>query len=350
MPTTNFDTLIIGQGLAGSILAHQLITRGLRVMVIDNHHNGSSSNVAAGIINPITGPRLSCSDSFNPFYQYAKPYYAKLAYHIKTNVFHHIKQSRQIQNSTEIDYLEKRLADEKYPPYLSQDKHHQNSPFTDTSKPLLQINHTAIVDTKKLLNATKQWLMSLHSYQETKFDYTDLQFNVGSTDYPIAYHGISAKHIIFCEGYQAINNPWLQQLPFKLAKGEILTLDNPDSIKQMLSWGKWLVPHANTLKLGSNFVWDNVELTLNPQVKQELLDSLQQRINIETHLINHEVGIRPSTDKREPFIGPISTLQNAYCFNGFGSKGCLLIPHYASLLSEHLINQTPLPPNVTQCL
>jgi hypothetical protein len=40
----------------------------------------------------------------------------------------------------------------------------------------------------------------------------------------INWQDISAKKIIFCEGYHAIHNPWFNYLPFQLAKGEILTL------------------------------------------------------------------------------------------------------------------------------
>ncbi|MFT5168556.1 MAG: glycine oxidase, partial [Saprospiraceae bacterium] len=55
------DYLIIGQGLAGSLLAYQLLERGKTVQIIDNHHNGASSSIAAGIINPITGRRFAKS-------------------------------------------------------------------------------------------------------------------------------------------------------------------------------------------------------------------------------------------------------------------------------------------------
>jgi len=346
MSTTTFNYLIIGQGLAGSILAHQLITNGQRVMVIDNQHEGASSEVAAGIINPVTGSRLKHTDNFELLYQYAKSYYGKLEYHIKAPIFDTIEQYRQIQNDTEHHYLEKRLADKNYQIYLNASNNKPNSSFRDHSKPLLKINHTATVDTKILLSATQQWLMSLHSYRNSKIDYADLQFSGDS----IQYHDINATHLIFCEGYQAINNPWLKHLPFKLAKGEILTLDNSQKLQAMLSWGKWLVPNVDTLKLGSNFAWDDLDLTPSEQVKRDLLDNLYQHTKVEPQILNHDVGIRPSTKQRDPFVGPISQLENAYCFNGFGSKGCLLMPYYAALLSEHLLNQTSLPKNITQCL
>ena len=59
MPKTRIDTLIIGQGLAGSLLAWLLVRAGQRVCVIDDAHASSSSVVAAGLINPLAGMRFN---------------------------------------------------------------------------------------------------------------------------------------------------------------------------------------------------------------------------------------------------------------------------------------------------
>ena len=351
MATTKFDYLIIGQGLAGSILAHQLITQGQRVMVFDNDHIGSSSTVAAGIINPITGPRLSCAENFVERYEVAKAYYAKLEYHIKQNVFDEIKQLRQIQNDEQAHFLNKRLnsstqSNLNYKAFIKQSSNTQDSPFKQKDYPLINIRGTAIVDTKALLEATKVWLSSLYSYQKLAVHYENFNFDENS----VHYQEFSASKVIFCEGYQAINNPWLRHLPFKLAKGEILTLSNSAQLQTMLSWDKWLVPHHASLKLGSNFDWENLELAPSKSVKQSLIESMTKHTNLNANVIKHEVGIRPSTRQREPFIGALPSLNNAYCFNGFGSKGCLLIPDYAELFCNHLLQNKPLPTKVTQWL
>ena len=49
--------IIVGQGVAGTLLAYFLLKAGQNVIAIDNYHKGAASNVAAGIINPITGRR-----------------------------------------------------------------------------------------------------------------------------------------------------------------------------------------------------------------------------------------------------------------------------------------------------
>ena len=55
---THYNNLIIGQGLAGSLLAWHLLQADQSVMVIDNDNPCAASRVAAGLINPVTGKRL----------------------------------------------------------------------------------------------------------------------------------------------------------------------------------------------------------------------------------------------------------------------------------------------------
>jgi len=49
------DFLIVGQGIAGSVLALQLLKHNQRILVINNKKHNIASSVAAGVYNPITG-------------------------------------------------------------------------------------------------------------------------------------------------------------------------------------------------------------------------------------------------------------------------------------------------------
>ena len=65
-----YDYLIVGQGLAGTLVAWFLEQTGKTFIVIDKHDVSSSSNIAAGIMHPITGRRLVKSwraDDLIPF-------------------------------------------------------------------------------------------------------------------------------------------------------------------------------------------------------------------------------------------------------------------------------------------
>ena len=52
------DYIIVGLGIAGSLLSHKLISKGHSIVVFDDDNPNSASKVSSGIINPITGRRL----------------------------------------------------------------------------------------------------------------------------------------------------------------------------------------------------------------------------------------------------------------------------------------------------
>lgn len=313
-------------------------------MVIDNHHHASSSRVAAGIINPITGKKLIVSENFDAFYSSAVELYTGMGKEINAEVFQTIPQKRLIIDQAQFNLVQERLKQKEYQAYIAEDK----TENIETKFTPVKILQSAIVNTNLLLDNTKTWLQKGSSFMGTKIDYESISntkkyFNVGD---------IAARNIIFCEGYQAINNPWLKDLPFKLAKGEILTIAHQQkNLDGMLNWGKWLVPRNDRqAKLGSNFVWDDLSLEPTPSTQASLLESMHQHTTINGEVVKSEVGIRPSTLRREPFVGALSNFENAFCFNGFGSKGCLQIPYYADLLCDYLLEGKPLPSKVTKWL
>ena len=64
------DYLIVGQGLCGTMLSWFLHKEGRSFLVIDDGNEHSSSKVAAGIINPVTGRRYAYTwmiDEIMPF-------------------------------------------------------------------------------------------------------------------------------------------------------------------------------------------------------------------------------------------------------------------------------------------
>lgn len=351
MTATEYDYFIIGQGLAGSMLAFELIQRNKRVLVVDNNLYGSSSQVAAGLINPITGHRLNMNDGFVEFMSVAKRFYSSLENELGNSFITAVEQRRLIKNPGQADYFKKRCQQKDYQPFLS---HAESADFKSNEYGFASVKQTYIVDTKALLASIKAWLINQNAYLQYHLDYSELQnYNQHFSIESPSISKRQAKHIIFCEGFQAINNPWLKDLPFKLAKGEILTLDLNSPCSNMLSWGNWLVPlslDGKTAKLGSNYAWQDTDLSPSEIVKDKLIDSLEKTTNFKGRVLHHEVGIRPTTKLRKAFVGPLSNLSNAYCFNGFGSKGCLTIPKHVQLLSDHLLKKTPLEYEVTQCL
>ena len=57
--------IIVGHGLAGSMLAHTLLRRGVKVTVLDAKMAHSASQVSVGLINPFIGPKFNIPEDFS---------------------------------------------------------------------------------------------------------------------------------------------------------------------------------------------------------------------------------------------------------------------------------------------
>ena len=69
-----FDYIIVGQGIAGTVLAFQLRLKGKRVFVIDKHRDYTSSKIAPGTYNPMVLKRFTpcwkVEDQLTPLYDF----------------------------------------------------------------------------------------------------------------------------------------------------------------------------------------------------------------------------------------------------------------------------------------
>ncbi|MCX6952279.1 MAG: hypothetical protein NTV51_08960, partial [Verrucomicrobia bacterium] len=77
-PRPRADHLIVGQGLAGTLLAWEFERAGIAFAIADAGHAAASSRVAAGIINPITGRRLVPSWQIDRLMPVARTAYREL--------------------------------------------------------------------------------------------------------------------------------------------------------------------------------------------------------------------------------------------------------------------------------
>ena len=63
---------------------------------------------------------------------------------------------------------------------------------------------------------------------------------------------------------------------------------------------------------------------------------------LDVELVDHRAGVRPATRDRMPFVGLHPQQSHVGIFNGFGSKGSLMIPWHARQLANYLANQQSL--------
>ena len=86
--TKKFDYLIVGQGLAGSLLAWRLLQNKQNILLVDNEHRGCSSMAAAGLVNPVTGKRLVKATETEQWLVEAKSLFDTLSKYFKQTFYH----------------------------------------------------------------------------------------------------------------------------------------------------------------------------------------------------------------------------------------------------------------------
>ena len=333
------DVLIVGQGLAGSLLAWELSRRGLRVYLVDNGQY-NASRVAAGLINPVSGRRLVLQRNVAELLPAARACYDRLRSFFGNDFFVEKPMRKILSDSAQKQQAERRLRQADYAGYLqalASDGHELIAPFGT-----LHQLQTGYLRTEALLNALRTWLISCGCYRQAEFDCVDI-----CLEGDLRWHDLKPRHIVFCEGYMARTNPWFGSLPFQPAKGVILSCTSQTPLpSQILNYGHWVLPlTVDAFKTGATF--DPVNLNLDPEPASEevLLADLHTVVPdiAGIRVTRHQVGIRPATLDKEPLIGRHPRYSCFYIFNGFGAKGSLLIPWYAERFADFLQQRAPLP-------
>lgn len=334
----DLEFLIVGQGLAGSLLAWELLQRGCKILLLDPVQENASL-VAAGLINPITGMRFVKSDGVDTFLPVAQNCYSRLEAFFQQTFYIEKPMLRIFQSVQERQNAQKRLNDPDYQHYLEKTgMAGADVQFPNSCGTILQM-HTGYLLTRPLLTQLKDYFKSQNCYRVETLHYQDIQLKP-----MLRWRNVFPKRIIFCEGHLATQNPWFSWLPFQTVKGEILTFKSnlvlPDFI---LNYGNWLIPLADgQLKIGASFDRQTIN-TLPTEAAKESLIKQFTKLGLdfsEQALMQQQAGIRPCTRDKQPFIGKHPELP-LWIFNGFGAKGSLQIPWYSRHFAEILLhNQT----------
>ncbi|WP_324615343.1 NAD(P)/FAD-dependent oxidoreductase [Methylomonas albis] len=334
------DVLLIGQGLAGSLLAWELMQRQLRILVVDDGAE-NASQVAAGLINPVTGQRLVKQGGIETLLPAAVHAYQQLGMQFRQTFYMQIPMLKILRTANELSMAERRLAQPDYRDYLvglAPAPTGINAPYG-----VLQQRQTGYLRTEALLSQLRDFLSNKNCYRHNSLQYNDI-----SLEPALQWRGIYPRHIVFCEGYQAIANPWFRYLPFQLAKGEILGCESRQDIPQhILNYGHWLIPlEASRFKTGATFDTRQLDTLPTRQAQTALLESLRSVCPLQQapDIYQHRAGIRPATLDKQPFIGTHPRYPQLHIFNGFGAKGSVAIPWYAARFADYLQQQAGLPP------
>lgn len=341
------DYLIVGQGIAGTALSHTLLQQGKRVLVVDAPHPSTASRVAGGICNPITGRKLVKTWMADALFPFLKVFYQNLEKTLQTRFFYDRQVYRVFQSIEQQNQLLGKSAEKGWEHFFNTEVNNQPyTAFVDNSLDGWETKQGAWLDTVPLLNAYCTYLKNNHSYQEGVLAYEDIEM----TPSGVKWQGVEAKKLIFCQGMEGKHNPYFQDLPFRLVKGELLHIKIAHPyLENIITHGIFMLPLPNTQGeywVGSTYDWKDLTTTPTEKARDQLLTKLERWLKLPYQVLGQRAGVRPATADRRPLIGLNPKHPQIGFFNGFGTKGVSLSPYFAHHFAAHLEQGTALQPEV----
>jgi glycine/D-amino acid oxidase-like deaminating enzyme len=321
------DFIIVGQGLAGSILALELLKQNKTVLVIDNADLSQSSRVAAGIYNPIVFKRLTQSWMADKTLPAMFEFFEEAEKLFDTQLIHQTKIARVFASEQE-ETLWKKKAVNELSEFIAAEIHPAKNEYEFLKNDYGFVTEAGFVDVPNFLEHTKEHLVHNDSFLNGTFNYNEV---VNKED-EIQYQNFVCDRLIFCEGHLATQNPFFQNLKFKPAKGEVLTIYCEElKASSIINKDFFILPllEAHCFKVGATYNWLDLTDTTSDEAKNTLVEKINSVIPFPYKIINQQAGVRPATIDRRPFIGMHPTHKNIGAFNGFGTKAVMLAPYFA---------------------
>jgi len=333
--------LIIGQGLAGTALAWQFWSRGIPFFIVDADEPNTSSKLAAGLVTPITGLRLTLSWNITGLLPVALEFYHGIETRLGGTFYHQVPSVRLLRSEKEVAFWQKRQQTTEIAPWVDISA---PSPLVDPAVfhqefGGLQQRNSGWLDTASYLKASRAFFDHLGCWQKADLSENDLH----PTSEGVAWEDRIYQSAVFCRGWRQQQQsrffPWLE---FGSARGTIMDLEADIPESRIINRGCWMLPRGKGLwRTGSTYDFD-----LNRPLEEsaaELRQKLETLLKVPFHLSNPRSGVRPVLPGRQLALGRHPVHNSIAIFNGLGSKGVLRAPYYSGVLADHLLDGKPLP-------
>ena len=318
---------IVGGGLAGCSLGWYLKNKGYDFKIIDPCEEVTSTLIAAGIINPITGPSLTKSPRLEELWSIAKDFYHSIEKETGTKMFRLTQVVRLFDSDRQIERWHRRLLDSEYSALVTEEPLGLSDSFNSEYGGFVT-KFGAHLDTRVFIQVLRKLL-------------EDHWVTAHCEEQPL--EGTT----IYCEGVQGARNPFFEWVKFKPAKGEILTVKIPNLVEDriIVRGNIWLLPLGNSIyRAGATYDWNANDIEPTQEARLMIEERLQKLINASYEVIDHVAAVRPIIDSRRTLIGLHPGNDKIGFFNGLGSKGVLTAPLLASNLADHICDSSPIDP------
>lgn len=328
-------SLIIGQGIAGSVLAWTLHWEDKNVHVLDRGRNITASRIAAGLVTPFTGRRLSKAGDFDESLTVAKEFYSRVERETGASLFEEEPAVRYFLDEAEREFFLKERHE----------THRDEIELINSENGVVKgfrMLRAARLRVSTFLEVTRSFFTEKGGFHQLELDSIH-DIEVSETGVQVAKLAFVGQEVYFCQGYQAEENPWFPGIPDAPARGEILRLEIPDrKVKQVVHQGFWLAPatdqrensSGNEYLLGATYDRENLDQNETQSGREELLQGLNEITTENYRVVRHSSAIRAGMKTRRPIAARHEKYPHVAILNGMGSKASLMAP----ITAQRLLN------------
>lgn len=309
------ETLIVGQGIAGTLLAWEFERAGIPFAVADAGHAGSASTAAAGIINPITGQRIVKCWRIDSLLPLARDSYQSLERKLGVVLWTEMRVRRFYASEDERRVLAEKQARGDLADYAGAN---DGEGFW--------IEGAARVDVATLIAAARQRWIAAGVLREEK-----INFAAARNEYDL---------VIDCTG--AAGGPFAF-VAWQFSKGESLDVAieglAPDVV---LNRGHWILPTASgRAKIGATHVPGRRDCALTADARASLEVAAARMNSRPVAVLAQHAGVRAYVADKKPVVGRHPEDSRLGICNGLGAKGTLFAPALARQWVNHLTEGVP---------
>jgi glycine/D-amino acid oxidase-like deaminating enzyme len=337
------DYIVVGLGIAGVSFCETLEANGKSFTVISNDSQ-TSSEVAAGLYNPVILKRFTLAWNAAEQLKMALPFYAGLEKKLQLRLDHKIRVLRRFASIEEQNNWFQAADSPQLQTFLSTEIIEWSNSNIDAPYGFGEVLGTGRIALKKLIVEYSDLLIQKERLVAETFDYGALEIHQAY----LKYNSVKARAIVFAEGYGLKQNPYFNYLPLTGTKGELLTIKAPElKEERAIKSSVFLIPLGSDLyRVGATYKWKDKTNTPTREAKAELLEKLNTFLKCDYEVIEHVAGIRPTVTDRRPLVGQHPQHKCMYVLNGLGSRGVLIAPYASKELYQFIEHHKQLHPEM----
>jgi glycine/D-amino acid oxidase-like deaminating enzyme len=302
------DILIVGQGLAGTMLAWEFERAGISFAIADGGHANAATTAAAGIVNPITGRRLVKSWRVDALLPAARTVYREIEAAVGVRLWHEMRVRRLFADERERGVFREKQARGELAPFTA-----------DADDAGFWIRDAARVDHVALIEATRNsWRMS-GRWREAVVD-----FAAEAERYDL---------VVDCRGVAGARAEEFGFVPWEFSKGEVLEIAvNGLESDVVLNRRHWIVPVSPGIAwVGATHEPAVIDSQPTERARTALTAGARGILDEDWSfaVVGQRAGVRVNLPDKHPVAGRHPERRNCGLSNGLGAKGALWAPMLA---------------------